>query len=69
MTMSKRVVDLATLDVSKLSKQQLKKVTNKKQRKQLKEERRLSNLKTTQERLAEVNDIKNSLLQWELDER
>lgn len=67
--MSKKVTNVDDLDLSKLSKAQLKKVTNKKQRQQLKEAKKLGNQKTASERMADVNDIKNKLLEWQLDEK
>lgn len=70
LNMSKKgTVDLSSLDVSKMSKAELKRVTNKKQRQQLKAEKKLKNLKSATDRAKEVQDIKINFRQWELDER
>lgn len=62
-------INVATLDTHKLTKKQLKQLTTKEQRLQMKAAKKLGTLKTMSERAAEVNDIKSSLQKWELDER
>jgi len=69
MTSTKKTIDLSKVDISKMSKKQLKKCTNKKQRLAMKEAKKKEMQKSERERIAEVNDIKKSLLKWEMDDR
>jgi hypothetical protein len=56
-----------TGDLSTLNKSDLKRLTTKAQRQEWKAQKKLTRLKTPQERQAEVNDVKRQLEQWNID--
>lgn len=68
-TTKKTVVDLSRVDVTKLSKKQLKAMTNKKQRQELKLAKKSLQRKTQTDRAREVLDIQTRLRDLELDEK
>jgi len=55
--------------LTKAEKKRLKRTTTKKERQEMKEKSKEAKIKTREERLAEVTDLKERLLQWEMDQR
>ena len=69
MASKKATVDLSRVDVSKLSKKDLKALTNKKQRQELKNAKKSQQRKTETDRAREVSDTQKRMRELELDEK